>query len=67
MYKNNFILLFDFTMLEVITAEQSKDLTQYFSTLRILEHEGGHYLPATGQPKLDLLDFLRQMQQVCSL
>ena len=54
-------------MLEVITAEQSKDLTQYFSTLRILEHEGGHYLPATGQPKLDLLDFLRQMQQVCSL
>ena len=52
-------------IIKVILAEQSIDLSKYFSCLSVLEHEGGHYLPATGQPKLKLQDFLTQMQEIC--
>ncbi|XP_052248811.1 esterase OVCA2-like isoform X2 [Dreissena polymorpha] len=46
---------------KVIMKEMSEDLLQYFEAPTVLEHEGGHFVPASGPQKPVYTDFLQKM------
>jgi len=47
---------------KVIEKEMSEDLLQYFSDPEIINHPGGHFVPATGEEKKKFNLFLEKMQ-----
>jgi len=48
---------------KVIEKEMSEELLPYFESPHVVTHEGGHHVPATGNPKTLMLTFLKEMQE----
>ncbi|KAI8117407.1 UPF0483 protein [Lucilia cuprina] len=48
---------------EIIPKEMSKDLAYHFKNIEILEHNGGHYFPATSQQKQTYINFFQDRLQ----
>lgn len=46
---------------KVIQKEMSEDLLQYFVKPKILQHEGGHFIPASAPQKKVYTEFLQEM------
>ncbi|KAK3580578.1 hypothetical protein CHS0354_002672 [Potamilus streckersoni] len=48
---------------KVIQKEMSEDLLQYFVNPKIIQHPGGHFIPASSPQKKIYLEFLNEMSQ----
>lgn len=46
---------------QVIQKEMSEDLLQYFVEPKVLEHEGGHFIPVGSAQKKVYTEFLKEM------
>lgn len=48
---------------EIIPKEMSQDLANHFKNVEVLEHNGGHYFPATAQQKQTYVNFFQDRLQ----
>lgn len=48
---------------EIIPKEMSQELANHFKNVEILEHNGGHYFPATSQQKQTYINFFQDRLQ----
>lgn len=48
---------------EIIPKEMSIDLANSFKNVEVLEHNGGHYFPATSQQKQAYINFFQDRLQ----
>lgn len=48
---------------EIIPKEMSQDLANHFKNVEVLEHNGGHYFPATAQQKQTYINFFQDRLQ----
>jgi len=50
---------------QVIEIERSVDLLQYFQNAETIQHDGGHFVPTSGESKQSWLTFLEKMRNLC--
>ncbi|XP_058976306.1 esterase GA18864-like [Musca domestica] len=48
---------------EIIPKEMSQELANHFKNVEVLEHNGGHYFPATSQQKQTYINFFQDRLQ----
>ncbi|CAL1527312.1 unnamed protein product [Lymnaea stagnalis] len=52
---------------QIVSAEMSEELLQYFEDPKCLTHPGGHFVPASGSQKKTYLEFFTEMVDVCGI
>ncbi|XP_003748281.1 esterase OVCA2-like [Galendromus occidentalis] len=48
---------------KVIPLEQASAFNELFSDVQISEHEGGHFIPSSGNSKRDVIEFMKKFSE----